>query len=235
GFKPAPTLYLLPLVFFLFSPLPVLAKEPPVWLGEIPPQFSREVDKVVHHPTFVRRPKPQTIGLSAEFYGFLLQDWDLAYRLAKVLGIKGYEVQKLNQGWRVRLNSRTLVDVLSLVHKEGRSSFIATGEHRGRVIQHLKLKAFFLIEYRSLEGKGGSEIKSTMTSYIRIEQFLLAAIAKITIPFVGERIDRKLAAILQDVERISRKIHEDPAAVREAVEKSSQFTPAEKQALKKYL
>lgn len=157
--------------------------------------------------------------------------------------MKGYEVQKVDYGWRVILSPRTSVDVLPLAHRDGRSFFLAKGEHHGKVIQHLNLRAFLLIEYHPLaiEGVSGSPsgeatgTENVMTSYIRIEQFFLAAIAKITIPFVGERIDRKLAAILQDAEQVSWKIHENPAEVREAIEKSSQFTPAEKQKLKGFL
>lgn len=221
-------------IFLFFAPL-VFCKESPVWRGEIPAQFLKEVDEIVAHPTLIRRPKPQSICLSAEFYGFLLQDWDLAYRLAKTLDVKGYEVRKLDRGWRVILSPRTSVDVLPLAHRNGRSFFLAKGEHHGKVIQHLNLRAFLLVEYHPLAIENVSAMESGMTSYIRIEQFFLAAIAKITIPFVGERIDRKLASILQDIEQVSRRIRENPAAVREAIEKSSQFTPAEKQKLKRFL
>ncbi|GEM_PF-4342078 len=234
----APTFFIL----LLLTPL-VSAKESGVWRGEIPVQFLKEVDEIVAHPTLIRRPKPQSIYLSADFYGFLLQDWDVAYRLAKTLDVKGYEVRKLDQGWRVILSPRTSVDVLPLAHRNGRSFFLAKGEHHGKVIQHLNLRAFLLVEYHPLAIENVSASPSgeaagtenEMTSYIRIEQFFLAAIAKITIPFVGERIDRKLASILQDIEQVSRRIRENPAAVREAIEKSSQFTPAERQKLKAFL
>lgn len=230
-------------VIFLFPASAISAKEsgarlaekPMVWRGEIPIQFLKEVDEIVLHPTLIRHPKPQAIDLSAEFYGFLLQDWDLAYRLAKTLDMKGYEVRKLDQGWRVILSPRTSVDVLPLAHRNGRSFFLAKGEHHGKVIQHLNLRVFLLVEYRPLAIENVSATENEMTSYIRIEQFFLAAIAKITIPFVGERIDRKLAAILQDAEEVGRRIRENPAAVRTAIEKSSQFTTAEKQKLKGFL
>jgi hypothetical protein len=221
------------LILFL-APL-VFARESSVWHGEIPAQFSQEVGEITAHPTFVRHPKPRSIYLSTEFYGFLLQDWDLAYRLAKTLDVKGYEVRKLDRGWRVILGPRTSVDVLPLAHRNGRSFFLAKGEHHGKVIQHLNLRAFLLVECHPLAIENVSITENEMTSYIRIEQFFLAAIAKITIPFIGERIDRKLATILQDVEQISRRIHENPAAVRTAIEENSQFTTAEKQKLKGFL
>ena len=242
--------FLLPASCFLFFASLVLSKEssvrlgakPLVWRDEIPAQFSHEVEEITAHPTFVRHPHPQISYLTAEFYDFLLQDWDLACRLAKTLDVKGYEVRKLDQGWRVILSPRTSADVLPLIHRNGRSFFLAKGEHRGKVIRHLKLRVFLLVEYHSsgreslsASGETVSRIESAMTSYIRIEQFFLAVIAKITIPFVGERIDRKMAAILQDIEQVSQKIHENPAAVREAIERNPNFTPAEKQTLKKYL
>lgn len=49
-----------------------LAAKPMVWRGEIPAQFSQEIGEITTHPTFVRHPKPRSIYLSTEFYGFLL-------------------------------------------------------------------------------------------------------------------------------------------------------------------
>ncbi len=228
------------LVSFCFFSFTALSKEAPSWITWVPPQFHEQVQELLDHPTFVRCPKPQAIPISEEFFELLLKDWDLASRLAKELGIKGYEIQKREEGWRVLLSRQTFVEVTPLLHEKGRSLFLARGEHHGTMIRNLILRSVFWVEYNGYgeEGDVGATrqvVVPTLTAYIKIDQSFLALLAKVSLPFIGGKIDKKLSSILQDIEKASQKIHEDPLVAREAIQRSFNFTPAEKQVLRKYL
>lgn len=217
-------------LIFRLTLLPAFSRESPLRLTSFPfpPEFSEEAVHLVEHPTFIRRLTSQKIPIRPAFFSLLAQDWDLAHRLAETVGIQGYEIQKLKQGWKVILDSKTFVDVIPLLHEPGRSVFLAKGEVHGTLIRSLRARAVLVLEYRPFNKEEVPATKNLAAVYLKVDHFLLGILTKMALPLIGKRIDRKLAAILRDVQRTGETIHQDPAGARKAIDRSPNFSLHEK-------
>jgi hypothetical protein len=203
--------------FWCFLGLLVTAVGAPAELAlpfaELPAAEQALVRGVTERVTLQRVYKPTEFTGQMAHFDFLMRDMVACSALARQLGLIQYqaEVDEAGRVWADnREGSRGYMQ--RLWAQEGRYLYYVAGSERGLFEAHGRGVAF--IESRTV---GPQRLEYKADLFVRVDNAVLAALAKLFQIFLGGSVDRNFAHVMRHPVTITELATADPARVRAAI------------------
>ncbi len=178
---------------------------------------------VTEHVTLQRVYKPRQFTGQMAHFDFLMRDMVACSALARQLGLIQYQAE-IDEAGRVWADNRegSRGYMQRLWARDGRYLYYVAGSERGLFEAHGRGVA--LIESRPV---GPQRLEYRAHLFVRVDNVVLAALAKLFQIFLGGSVDRNFAHVMRHPVTITELAAADPARVRAAIAR----LPPERRAL----
>ena len=155
-----------------------------------PPEVVSTVERVWSEPTLQRTVQGRSARVPFAVYVAFVDSPDVTAAAARFRKLARYEVEPLD-------DDRYLADdhdgargvYRVLVREPHRRVMVSWGQHSGHILGTIRGSALTDLELTPR----GETVEQTLTAYVRIDNRLAAALARLLIPLFGYLADRKLA------------------------------------------
>ena len=151
--------------------------------------LAANVERAWSDPTLTRTVRGRPAAVPLPIYIGFVDTPDVTTAAARFRHLAQYQVRALDEDWYVADDhdgSHGLYRVLA--RAPGRRVMLSWGEHTGRILGTISGSALTVIDLRERDGKVDQEL----TAYVRINNAVAAALARLLIPIFGHLADRKL-------------------------------------------
>jgi hypothetical protein len=206
-------------------------------LGRMERPALCRVAGVVNDATTSHVNPPVLTPIRKPVYEFLLDHVVLTAALIRTLGIGQYTIKRVGaQGFQGDdgQGSEALVDLL--YQSSSQRVYHIQGRHHGKVFSLITGEAIVLLTSLIRTGNDGKEsVETRMAVYSRLDNPMLATLAKVLQPFLRGVINGKLARPFLAVHQLGELIAADPGQVYRLAETISELDETERNALRALL
>jgi hypothetical protein len=203
------------LVVLLMHSVPVRgAQHAPSWPPFLPvresfsPDTVAAVDRVWVEPTLTRTVKGRTAQVPFEVLIAFVDAPEVTAAAARFRKLARYEVQMMEDGWyRAEDHDGARGTYRVLVREPRRRVILSRGEHSGRILGTITGSALTVVDFEP--NSGG--VDQRLTAYVRIDNAVAAALARLIVWAFGFIADRKLAEGLAVTGQVAEWAVEQPA------------------------
>jgi hypothetical protein len=157
---------------------------------DFPPDVVSSVEHVWSEQTLSRTVQARLARVPFEVYLAFVDTPDVTAAAARFKGLARYEVEPIDDDRYVaddRDGARGVYRVL--VREPTRRVMMSWGQHSGRVLGTVSGSALTILDFTPRD----DAVEPTLTAYVRIDNRVAAAIARLVAPLFGYLADRKLA------------------------------------------
>ncbi len=167
------------------------------------------VEQVWQEPTLVRRVRGRSARVPLEVYVAFIDAPEVTAAAARFLRLASYEVEAIGGDWfRARDNDGADGTYIVLARFPTRRVMLSWGEHSGRLLGTISGSALTVLEF---EARGGV-VDQQVEAWVRIDQAVAAALARVLVPIFGYLADRKLVEGAAVAARVAEWAMENPDA-----------------------
>jgi hypothetical protein len=199
--------------------------------------WACRLQPIISHYTTANKLGPQRTSLPEVVYLYLLDRPPVAAALVNRLGIAPYQSEMRGPGRYWANDGEGTEGIVQLVYQDRTSRvYYLEGSHDSRFLSHITGKAVVLLRMNQVTDSNRSEaMDSTLVSYTRLDNRLLAGIVSLLRPLVGSTVTRKLAKAVDTVNRLSQVMRQQPDRVVSEATKSPALSSDEVAFLKQAL
>jgi hypothetical protein len=193
--------------------------------------FRCLIGAVLDKPTTVGLVGPIQTPVTAQLYDYLLDRPPLIAALSEHLGLGRYQFvpQGPNQYW---VNDGDGAEGLLtlLYHDPSRRIYYLRGYHKGRLFPTVRGTAvIFMHSMPTSTLDGGLAVQTSLVIYTKLDNAVLAGLARVLRPLISEAVTRKLSRGVEVAHRLGAAIAEDPKRIARLAAFVSWLSPAELQ------
>ena len=194
---------------------------------------QQRVREVTEHAIFFRDLHGITVKSSPTVFDFLLDHPDFAATAGRILGIVNYRVVKERDGVYWGDDAHGATGTVELMHAgPGRRIYLATGTFVKRYLPTIYGRIVLVMAYEHrTDQTGESMVINDVRGYLRIDNQVLAILARIARPVVGPIVDKKVLRTFAAAGRLTEQASNDPVRLYQTLEASPEI---EKSALREF-
>src|SRR5262245_28151706 len=164
------------------------------------PDVSAAVDRAWIEPTLTRTVRGRAAQVPLAVYTAFLDTPDVTAAAARFRRLASFEVQALDDDHYHAGDGDGARGRAQVLRREPhRRIILSQGEHTGAILGTISGSALTVLD---LETRGGA-VDPTLTAYVRIDDPVAAALARVLVPTFGFLADRKLAEGLRVTARVA--------------------------------
>jgi hypothetical protein len=184
-------------------------------VDQLDPGFRCLISAVLDKPTTVGLVGPIQTPVTVQLYDYLLDRPPLVATLSEQLGLGRYQVvpQGPNQFW---VNDGDGAEgLLTLLYRDpSRRIYYLRGFHKGRFLPTVRGTAVIFMHSLSISThEGGSAVETSLVIYTKLDNAVLAEVARVVRPLIREAVTRKLSRGIEVAHRLGAAIAEDPQQI----------------------
>ena len=189
---------------------------------QIEANWACRLQPIINHYTTANKLGPLRTPLPEAVYLYLLDHPPMAATLVNRLGIAPYHSEMRGHGRYWGNDGERTEGIVELVYQDRTSRvYYLEGSHDSRFLPRIKGKAVVLLRMNQVTDSNGTEaMDSTLVSYTRLDNRLLAGIVSLLRPLAGSAVTRKLAKGIDTVNRLSQVMRQEPDRVLSEATKS---------------
>ena len=214
------------LLFFAGSALATLptAGLPP----DLPEADRVRLEQVTEHVSVTARSDGETFLVRGDVFEYLLDHPEFATHVMRALEIARYRIWREPDGLWLDDGAGALVQFHIVHAAQGNRVFYLRGRYQPRVLPAIHGRVVVILEYRVEPAAGGkSLITPAMTSFVRIDNGLVEALARLFKGVVAPRATKVTSRIVVDITKTARAIDTDPIRVDDALRRWPDMPPRE--------
>jgi hypothetical protein len=177
--------------------------------------WACQLQPIISHYTTASKVGPLRTPLPEAVYVYLLDHSPMTAVLSNRLGIALYRSEMRGSGRYWGSDGEGTDGIVELVYQDRTSRvYYLEGSHDSRFLPRITGKAVVLLRMNRVTDSNGVEaMDSTLVSYTRLDNRLLAGIVSLLRPFAGSAVTRKLAKGVDTVNRLSQVMRQQPDRV----------------------
>ena len=182
---------------------------------QIEAHWACRLQPIISHYTTVTKLGPLRTPLPEAVYAYLLERPPLVAGLINRLDLGLYKSEARGPGRFWGNDGEGTSGIVELVYQDRTSRvYYLEGSHDSRFLPRITGKAVVLLRMNQVTGSNGVEaVDSTLVSYSRLDNRLLAGIVSLLRPLAGSAVTRKLAKGVNTVNRLSQVMRQQPDRV----------------------
>ena len=182
---------------------------------QIEAHWACRLQPIISHYTMVNKLGPLRTPLPEAVYAYLVERPPMAAALVNRLGIAPYKSEMRGAGRFWGNDGEGTSGIVELVYQDRTSRvYYLEGSHDSRFLPRITGKAVVLLRMNQVTGSNGVEaMDSTLVSYSRLDNRLLAGIVSLLRPLAGSAVTRKLAKGVNTINRLSQVMRQQPDRV----------------------
>ena len=191
-------------------------------IEQVDQDWACRLQPIISHYTSANTLGPLRTPLSHDVYVYLLDHPRMTAILVNRLGIATYQSEMRGPGHYWGNDGEGTEGILELVYQDRTSRvYYLEGSHDSRFLPLITGKAVVLLRIDQVTDSNGVEATdSTLVSYTRLDNRMLAGVASLLRPLVGSAVTRRLEKGVDTVNRLSRVMRQQPDRVVSAAAKS---------------
>ena len=199
--------------------------------------WACRLEPIISHYTTASKLGPLRTPLPEAVYLYLLDHPPMAAALVNRLGIAPYQSEMRGPGRYWGNDGAWTEGIIELVYQDRTSRvYYLDGSHGSRFLPRITGKAVVLLRMNQVTDSNGAEaMDSTLVSYTRLDNRLLAGIVSLLRPFAGSAVTRKLAKGVETVNLLGQVMRQQPDRVVSEATKSPGLSSDEAAFLKQAL
>jgi len=184
-------------------------------IEKVDPDWACRLQPIISHYTTANKLGPLRTPLPEAVYLYFLDHPPMAAALVNRLGIAPYQSEMRGPGRYWGNDGEGTEGIVELVYQDRTSRvYYLEGSHDSRFLPRITGKAVVLLWMNPVTDSNGVEaMDSTLVSYARLDNRLLAGIVSLFRPFIGSAVTRKLAKGVDTVNRLSHVMRQQPDRV----------------------
>lgn len=148
------------------------------------------MERIWTDPTLTRTVRGRPAHVPFEVYGAFVDAPDVTAAAARFRRQARHEVEALDDDWYRATDNDGSRGIYRVILREPlRRVVVSWGEHSGRILGTISGSALTVVEFQ----ENATGVEQVLTAYVRIDQPVAAAFARLLIPIFGHFADRKLA------------------------------------------
>ena len=182
---------------------------------QVEANWGCRLQPIISHYTTANKLGPLRTPLPEAVYAYLLDRPPMAAALVNRLGIVPYKSEMRSPGRYWGNDGEGTEGIVELVYQDRTSRvYYLEGSHDSRFLPRITGKAVVLLRMNQVTDSNGVEaMESTLVSYTRLDNRLLAGIVSLLRPLAGSAVTRKLAKGVDTVNRLSQVMRQQPDRV----------------------
>jgi hypothetical protein len=204
---------------------------------QIEANWACRLQPILSHYTTANKVGPLRTPLPEAVYAYLLDRPPMAAALVNRLNLSLYRAEMRGPGRYWGNDGEGTEGIVELVYQNRTSRvYYLEGSHDSRFLPRITGKAVVLLRMNQVTDSNGTEVMdSTLVSYTRLDNRLLAGIVSLLRPLTGSAVTRKLAKGVDTVNRLSQAMRQQPDRVLSEATKSPGLSSDEVTFLKQAL
>lgn len=204
---------------------------------QIEPHWACRLQPIISQYTTANKLGPLRTPLPEAVYLSLLDRPPMTAALVNRLGIALYQSEMRGPGRYWGNDGEGTEGNVELVYQDRTSRvYYLEGSHDSRFLHHITGKAVVLLRMHPVKDSNGVEaMDSTLVSYTRLDNRLLAGIVSLLRPLTGSAVTQKLAKGVETINRLSQVMRRQPDRVVSEAKKSPGLSSDEVAFLKQLL
>lgn len=198
---------------------------------------SEKANEVIQGYALSREVGPVYIQVDKALYEFLLERLEVAAAIARNLGLAKYRIRRLAQGFFYGDDGEGARGYIELLYADATSRiYFSQGRYESKLLPAVTgaaLVIFSLNPQTPEQDQEGLQIK--FQAYLKIDQRLLALLAKALRPFLGNVVDRKITKLFLVAGRASERLHHAPQSVYQQLNERRDLDAQTLELLKRHL
>ncbi len=189
---------------------------------QIEANWACRLQPIISHYTTANKLGPLRTPLPEAVYLYLLDRPPMAAVLVNRLGIAPYQSERRGPGRYWGSDGEGTGGIVELIYQDRTSRvYYLEGSHDSRFLPRITGKAVVLLRMNQVtDSKGTEAMDSTLVSYTRLDNRLLAGVVSLLRPLAGSAVTRKLAKGVDSVNRLSQMMRQEPDRVLSEATKS---------------
>jgi len=206
-------------------------------LEQVEAHWACLLQPIFSHYTTANKLGPLRTPLPEAVYAYILDRPPMAASLVNRLGIASYQSEMRGSGRFWGNDGEGTKGIVELVYQDRTSRvYYLEGSHASRFLPLITGKAVVLLRMNQVRDSNGVEaMDSTLVSYTRLDNRLLAGIVSLLRPLAGRAVTRKLAKGVDTINRLSQLMRQQPDRVVSEATKSPALSTDEVAFLKQAL
>jgi hypothetical protein len=185
---------------------------------DLPEQERARLQQVTQHASVTAQSNGESFLVRGDVFEYLLDHPDFATHVIRALEIGRYRIWREPDGLWLDDDAGALVQFHIAYAAHGSRVFYLRGRYQPSVLPTIRGRVVVVLEYRVEPASGGkSLITPAMTSFVRIDNGLVEALARLFKAVVAPRAAKVTSRIVVDIVKISIAIDQDPVRVDEAL------------------
>ena len=182
---------------------------------QIEAHWACRLQPIISHYTTANKLGPLRTPLPEAVYLYLLDRPPMAAALVNRLNLGLYRAEMRGPGRYWGTDGEGTEGIVELVYEDRASRvYYLEGSHDSRFLPRITGKAVVLLRMNQVKDSNGVEaMDSTLVSYTRLDNRLLAGIVSLLRPLTGSAVTRKLAKGVDTVNRLSEVMRQQPDRV----------------------
>jgi len=186
--------------------------------ADLPDQERARLQQVTEHASVTAQSNGEAFLVRADVFEYLLDHPDFATHIIRALEIGRYRIWREPDGLWLDDDAGALVQFHTAYAGHGSRVFYLRGRYQPSVLPTIRGRVVVLLEYRTVPASGGkSLITPAMTSFVRIDNGLVEALARLFKAVIAPRAAKVTSRIVIDIAKTSTAIDQDPIRVDEAL------------------
>ncbi len=189
---------------------------------QIEAHWACRLEPIISHYTTANKLGPLRTPLPEAVYAYLLDRLPMAAWLINRLDLGLYKSEAREAGRIWGNDGEGASGIVELVYQDRTSRvYYLEGSHDSRFLPRITGKAVVLLRMNQVTDSNGVEaMDSTLVFYSRLDNRLLSGIASLLRPLAGSAVTRKLAKVVDTVNRLSLVMRQQPDRVLSEATKS---------------
>ena len=185
---------------------------------DLPEQERARLLQVTDHASVTAQSNGEAFLVRGDLFEYLLDHPEFATHVIRALGIGRYRIWREPDGLWLDDDAGALVQFHTSYAAHGSRIFYLRGRYQPAVLPMIRGRVVVVLEYRAEPASGGkSLITPAMTSFVRIDNGLFEALARLFKAVIAPRAAKVTSRIVVDIAKTSSAIDQDPSRVDEAL------------------
>ena len=186
--------------------------------SDLPQQERARLQQVTEHASVTAQSNGDAFVVRADVFEYLLDHPDFATHIIRALEIGRYRIWREPDGLWLDDDAGALVQFHTAYAAHGSRVFYLRGRYQPSVLPTIRGRVVVVLEYRAEPASGGKHlITPAMTSFVRIDNGLVEALARLFKAVIAPRAAKVTSRIVMDIAKTSTAIDQDPIRVDEAL------------------
>lgn len=184
-------------------------------IERIDPAWVCRLQPIIDDFTTANKVGPVLTPLQESVYVYLLDHPPLAAALVNRLELGLYKAETRGPGRYWGDDGEGTVGSVELVYQDPRHRlYYLEGSHHSTLLPHLTGKAVVMLSMATVQDVAGQEaVETTLVSYTRLDNRVLAGLVSLLRPLVGRTVSRKLMKGVDAVNRLGMEMRRHPDRV----------------------